>query len=181
MRLACAASRTSIGSTQSLRSICRMRCSALIGSANTARSMRVCARELHEIVDVAELGEALDRRRRARVAAIVEHAEQFDLRGVGLGEIADAARAPDRRRRPPRRASGTARRAASRSTTRASAKREIASALKPTRNQAPSQKREITLSSLAKNTSAISAAKMTVQAPLMRNNWLIGRRNAGTL
>ena len=89
MRLACAASRTSIGSTQSLRSICRMRCSAVIGSANTARSMRVYSRELDEIVDIAELGEALDGHRRARVAAVVEYAEQFEFRGIGLGEVAD--------------------------------------------------------------------------------------------
>ena len=47
------------------------------------------ARELDEIVDIAELGEALDRVGRARVAAVVEHAEQPDFRGIGLGEIAE--------------------------------------------------------------------------------------------
>ncbi len=47
------------------------------------------ARVFDEIVDVAELGEAFDRQRRAGVAAIVEHAEQPDLGGIGLGEIAD--------------------------------------------------------------------------------------------
>ena len=42
-----------------------------------------------EFVDIAELGETLDGLGRARVAAVVEHAEQLDLGGVGLGEIAD--------------------------------------------------------------------------------------------
>ena len=53
-----------------------MRFSALIGSAKIARSTRVTLRELHEIVDVAEFGIALDNLGRAIVAAIVEHAEQ---------------------------------------------------------------------------------------------------------
>ena len=64
--------------------------------------MRVVAREVDEIVDIAELGIALDGVGRALVAAVVEHAEQVDLRFAVLGELAqqvgaDLAAADDHR------------------------------------------------------------------------------------
>ena len=78
-----------MGSTHSLRSIWRMRCSAVIGSENTARSTRVVRANSTRSSTLPSLGETLQIRGRTRVVAVVEHADQLDLGRVSLAEIAD--------------------------------------------------------------------------------------------